>query len=75
MDTATLFVWLVTGAFGMAYFVYGRKQAKAVPPGGGSPFDRDPVLHREFLGAARRLPTFDDIAVRHQSVMGGSFCS
>jgi hypothetical protein len=35
MDATTLFVWLVAGAFGMGYFVYGRKQAKAVPLAAG----------------------------------------
>jgi hypothetical protein len=35
MDTATLLVWVVTGAFGMGYFVYGRKQSRAVPLAAG----------------------------------------
>lgn len=35
MDSATLFVWLFAGAFGMGYFVYGRKQSKAVPLASG----------------------------------------
>ena len=30
-DTATLLVWVVAGAFGMGYFVYGRKQSRSVP--------------------------------------------
>ncbi len=35
MDTATLFVWMVAGAFGMGYFVYGKKQSRAVPLAAG----------------------------------------
>ena len=35
MDATLLFVWVVTGAFGMAYFVYGRKQSKAIPMAAG----------------------------------------
>ncbi|MEI6424263.1 MAG: hypothetical protein WCP55_18750 [Lentisphaerota bacterium] len=31
MDTATLLVWVFAGAFGMGYFVYGKKQSRAVP--------------------------------------------
>ena len=31
MNTATLLVWVIAGAFGMGYFVYGRKQSLAVP--------------------------------------------
>ena len=31
MDTSTLLVWVIAGAFGMGYFVYGKKQARAVP--------------------------------------------
>jgi hypothetical protein len=35
MDATLLFVWVVAGAFGMGYFVYGKKQAKAVPLAAG----------------------------------------
>ena len=35
MDTATLLVWVVAGAFGMGYFVYGKKQSRAVPLAAG----------------------------------------
>ena len=35
MDATSLFVWVVAGAFGMAYFVYGRKQSKAIPLAAG----------------------------------------
>ena len=31
MDTASLMVILVTSAFGMGYFVYGKKQQMLVP--------------------------------------------
>ncbi|HCE45034.1 MAG TPA: hypothetical protein DET40_15950 [Lentisphaeria bacterium] len=30
MDATTLLVWVISGAFGMGYFVYGKKQHKGV---------------------------------------------
>ena len=35
MDATTLFIWMVAGAFGMGYFVYGKKQSRAVPMAAG----------------------------------------
>jgi hypothetical protein len=31
MDSNTLFIGMVTGAVGLGYFVYGKKQSKVVP--------------------------------------------
>jgi hypothetical protein len=31
MDSATLIIGVLAGAVGMGYFIYGKKQAKAVP--------------------------------------------
>ncbi len=31
MDATTLFIGLIAGSFGMGYFVYGKKQARAIP--------------------------------------------
>ncbi|HBC86714.1 MAG TPA: hypothetical protein DCZ94_07160 [Lentisphaeria bacterium] len=31
MDATTLLVWMVAGAFGAGYFVYGKKQQKGIP--------------------------------------------
>jgi len=31
LSPASLFIGLIAGAFGVAYFVYGKKQAKLVP--------------------------------------------
>lgn len=31
LSPASLFIGIVAGAFGVAYFVYGKKQAKLVP--------------------------------------------
>lgn len=30
-----MMVWVISGAFGMGYFVYGRKQSRAVPLAAG----------------------------------------
>ncbi len=35
MDSSTMMVWVISGAFGMGYFVYGRKQSRAVPLAAG----------------------------------------
>ncbi len=35
-DTTTLFIGFIAGVFGMAYFVYGKKQAKLVPMASGA---------------------------------------
>ena len=31
LSPASLFIGIIAGAFGVAYFVYGKKQAKLVP--------------------------------------------
>ena len=31
MDPTRLFIGVITGAIGLGYFIYGRKQARAVP--------------------------------------------
>jgi hypothetical protein len=31
MNTTTLFIGVITGAFGSGYFIYGKRQQRAVP--------------------------------------------
>ncbi|MEO8156878.1 MAG: amino acid transport protein [Betaproteobacteria bacterium] len=62
-----LFIGLIAGAFGMAYFVYGKRQAKFAPMIGGValcvyPYSTDGVFCLSAIGAGlRAIPSFTDI--------------
>ena len=56
MDTHTLVVGLIAGAFGLAYFVYGKRQSKFTPVICGVllsiyPFFTDNLLAQVTIGA------------------------
>lgn len=58
-----LFVGLIAGAFGMAYFVYGKRQTKIVPMLSGValciyPYFFDSVLWLCVIGAALLVAPF-----------------
>jgi len=57
VSPASLFIGILAGAFGVAYFVYGKKQAKLVPMVSGVllcvyPYALDSVLWLVVIGLA-----------------------
>jgi len=57
MTPTTLFIGLVAGAFGVGYFMYGKKQAKFTPMFSGIalcvyPYFFDSILWLVVIGAA-----------------------
>jgi hypothetical protein len=62
-DVDTLFVGLIAGAFGMAYFVYGKRQAKLTPMVAGIllcvyPYVTDNLLWLCVIGAVLLVAPF-----------------